>query len=137
MDKSSNIQEFGFSEMYECQTNPDRFKDRFGLFVQFSTRNTNKIEPYKGGELMGVSTICSTISSDRCDEWHDKYKKKDNGAYKFETKTLAVGTKEYDQELEMPYIHTYKYDVRKKIESDKFDSSKDYYPRYVRGEWLW
>lgn len=136
MNESPNIQQIGFSEMYEWQTNPDRYIDRFGLFVQFNKENPNKIEPYNGGEMVGVTTICGSVVSDLGNEWCGKYKIKDNGEYEFEIKTLAVGVKEYDQNLEMPFIRTQKYDVQKKIESEEFDEKLDYQPRICRATWV-
>ena len=55
------IQPFGYTEMYEWTKTPTN--QRFGLFVQFSKRYPDRIEPChsEDGVLAGVSSICSAV----------------------------------------------------------------------------
>lgn len=130
------FQRFGYTEMYEWQTNPDNLEDRFGLFVQFSKTEPDKIEKYDGtGVFCGVTSCCFTDISDNPNEWHGKYKKNDDGAYILEKKYIAVGNKAYDQNREMNIVRTFPYQVTKKIVSDIYNSNKQYIPRLNRIEW--
>lgn len=129
------IQPFGFSEMYEWVRIP---KQKLGLFVQFSKRYPDMIEPYhdKDGVLVGVSTICSMIDSDDPDEWKYAYACNNVGDIYLKKERLAVGIKQYDQENELSYISTRPYEHFKKIQNPKYNKDLEYAKRSQRHEWI-
>lgn len=137
MQENSNsiIQQFGFSEMYEWVKIP---KQKLGLFVQFSKRYPNMIEPFhdKDGVLVGVSTICSTVDSDDPNEWKYAYMCNNVGDNFLKKEVLAVGIKQYDQNLEMSYISTRPYEHYKKIENEAYNKDLKYVKRSNRNEWV-
>lgn len=131
------IQEFGFSEMYEWNNTPEQ-DNRFGRFVTFSSEDPTKIELYgKSNEdyLLGITTINSVIDSDDPDEWKYKYMVTDIGDVLLQKEKLAVGTKQYDENLEMAFIRTYPWEHLIKITNKEYDESKEYVKRSHRGEW--
>lgn len=136
MENSNHIiQPFGFSEMYEWVKIP---KQKLGLFVQFSKRYPNMIEPFHDydGVLAGISTINSVIDSDDPDEWRYAYLCNEVGDHYMKKERLAVGVKQYDQNLEMSYIATMPYEHFKKMENEKYDKTLKYVKRSTRNEWV-
>lgn len=138
MNEDIKIQEFGYSEMYEWENIPEQ-ENRFARFVTFSKENPVQIELYgKSDEdfVLGVSTINSMIDSDDPDEWKYKYMVTDVGDVLLQKEKLAVGTKQYDENLEMAFIRTYPWEHYIKINNKDFDSSKQYVKRSNRQEWV-
>lgn len=129
------IQPFGFSEMYEWAKIPEQ---KLGLFVQFNKRYPNMVEPYhsKDGVLVGISTICSLIESDDPSEWHGAYLYNDVGDAFIQKQKLAVGVKQYDQNIELSYITTRPYEHYIKVENEKYDKRQKYIKRSGRAEWV-
>ena len=130
-----NIQPFGYSEMYEWAHTP--IEQKYGLFVQFSSNDPDKIEPSHEYDpvIAGVSTICAVAESDNPSEWKNKWACNEVGDIFMEKETLAVGNKVYDQHLEMAYIQTRPWDHYIKIKNKEFDDSLKYIPRTSRKEW--
>lgn len=131
-----HLQPFGYSELYEWESIPE---EKIARFVTFSKDAPNKITLFgenKNDICVGVSTINSVIDSDITNEWHGKYKKNEYGDYYLEKERLAVGTKVYDENLELSFIRTYPWEHFIQIESDKYDSTKEYISRGNRNEWV-
>lgn len=130
------IQSFGFSEMYEwkeLQENP------LGKFVTFSSEVPNKIVPFGKNEddyCLGITTINSVVDSDDPKEYHNKYKKNHLGDLYLEKERLAVGTKVYDENMELSFIRTYPWEHLIPIVDNEFDESKKYVSRSNRKEWV-
>ena len=133
MANESLIKQFGFTEMYEWIKIP---RERLGLFVQFSVQEPNKIEPYNGGKLLGITTICSVIESDDPDHWHNAYEANEVGDVYLKNERLAVGIKQYDQDEEMSYIETKPWDHYVRIATNEFNKSQQYVRRSQRPEWV-
>ena len=129
----SLIQSFGYSEMYEWSKIPEK---KLGLFVQFDKHNPDKILPYQGGILLGISTVNSSIESDNPNEWKYAYKCNEVGDLFFKKETLAVGIKEYDQSEEMSFIHTQPWSHYVKIPTEIYDKNIKYIKRTDRKEWV-
>lgn len=133
MNQNESINQVGYSEMYEWKEIPTTL---FGLFVQFTDDEPDMIEPFHGGHLAGVSTIQSTITSDDPDEW--KYAKMCNevGDKFLKTERLAVGIKQYDQNLEFSYISTQPWEHLVSVPNKQFDPNLKYVKRSSRKEWV-
>lgn len=132
------IQDFGYSEMYEWYKLPND-DSKLARFVTFSKSDPSKIVLYGDDEndyVLGISTINSVIDSDNPDEWKYKYMVTDTGDILLKKERLAVGVKEYDENLEMAFIHTYPWEHFIKIKNKKFDDSKKYVKRSNRNEWI-
>ena len=130
------LQPFGYSEFYEWE-NPQT--TTFARFVTFSKNNPNKIVPFgadPNGFLLGVTTINSLIDSDDNDVWHNKFKKNEVGDYLIEKERLAVGSKIYDENLEISLIKTFPWEHMIQIPTDEYDETKNYVPRSKRTEWV-
>lgn len=132
------LNEFGYSEMYEWneELQPEM---RLGRFVSFSKDNPSKIELFnssKHDNIIGVSTINSVIVSDNPDEWQSKYLMNELGDLFLTNEVLSVGEKVYDENLEMSFIRTRKWEHLIKIVNDKFDSTQNYIKRSNRKEWV-
>ena len=130
------VQPFGYTEMYEWVRVP---KEKFGMFVQFSKRYPNRIEPFhdsKDGILCGVSSICSVIESDNPKQWKYAYMCNSVGDVYVQKETLAVGIKVYDQEKEMSYITTKPWSHHVQIPNPHFVKDRKYLPRTSRSEWV-
>lgn len=134
------IQDFGFSEMYEWNNNdipvPEK---RFGMFVTFSKDNPTQIELYgkhNDDYVLGITTINSVMDSDDPKEWKYKYMVTDIGDILLQKEKLAVGTKQYDENLEMAFIRTYPWEHLIKITNKEYDDSKTYVKRSHRVEWV-
>ena len=120
------IQDFGYSEMYEWNEIPDD-DSKLARFVTFSKNDPSKIELYGDNEndyVLGISTINSVVDSDNPDEWKYKYMVTDTGDILLKKERLAVGVKEYDENLEIAFIHTYPWEHFIKIENKMFDKTK-------------
>lgn len=130
------IQPFGYTEMYEWVKMPTN--KRFGLFVQFSKRYPDRIEPYYAddGVLAGVSTICSVAESDDPPYWKYSYMCNSVGDIFMKEETLAVGIKCYDQQNELSYISTRPWNHYVKVKNDYLDENRQYVKRSKRGEWV-
>jgi hypothetical protein len=130
------IQSFGFSELYEWfEPQPNAL----GKFVTFSSDAPNKIVLFGKNAndfCLGITTINSTLDSDNPKEWHSKYKKNHLGDLFLEKERLAVGTKVYDENMEMSFIRTYPWEHLIPIVANEFDSSKNYVNRVNRQEWI-
>lgn len=133
MEDQKYINPVGYSEMYEWAEIPEV---TFGRFVQFDKREPDKIVPYKGGVLLGVSTIQSTITSDDPDEWKYAYLSNEVGDKFLKKEKLAVGVKEYDQINEISYIHTQPYEHYVNIPSSYLNTTIPYNKRTKRKEWV-
>lgn len=131
------IQTIGYSEMYEWSVKPNNAV--FGKFVTFDKSNPSKITLFGNDEndlVIGVSTICAADVSDNPDEWYGKYMINKYGDYILQKETLAVGTKVYDENLEMSLIRTYPWEHYIKVINKDFDETKQYIPRVNRVEWV-
>lgn len=130
------IQGFGYTEMYEWVRTP--VDKRFGLFVQFSKRYPEKIEPFHDADaaLAGVSTICSAIESDNPPQWKFAYMCNAVGDVFMREETLAVGVKCYDSQKELSYISTRPWKHYVKVPNKYLDTTKQYVPRTMRQEWV-
>jgi len=132
----SNIQPFGYTEMYEWD-NPPEHKNRLGRLVTFSKDMPDKICYAKGDDfILGVTTVCAVDTSDDPDEWKYSYLCNEYGDLYMKKERLAVGTKQYDQHLEINYIRTYPWEHFIKIESPHLDKEKKYVKRSSRQEWV-
>lgn len=129
------IQPFGYTEMYEWVRAPIK---RFGLFVQFSKRYPNRIEPYHDSNaiLAGVSSICAVTESDNPKQWKYAYMCNNVGDVFVKEETLAVGVKCYDQDKEMSYMSTRPWKHYIKIPNEYLDEKRTYVPRTARSEWV-
>lgn len=130
------IQPFGYTEMYEWVKTPS--DERFGLFVQFSKRYPNMIEPYHAEDavLAGVSSICSVVESDNPSQWKYAYMCNAVGDTFLREETLAVGVKCYDSHNELSYMSTRPWKHYVKVPNKYLDKSKEYIPRTARNEWV-
>ena len=130
------IQPFGYTEMYEWTKTPTN--QRFGLFVQFSKRYPDRIEPChsEDGVLAGVSSICSAVESDNPQQWKYAYMCNSVGDVFMKEETLAVGVKCYDQHNELSYISTRPWKHYVKVPNKYLDTTKKYVPRTARNEWV-
>lgn len=134
MANEDYFQKFGYTEMYEWAETP---LNKYGLFVEFDPDEPTKILPYHlGGKILGITSITSLTISDDPDEWKCAYLVNDVGDLYLKDELLAVGTKEYDQHLEMSYIHTRPWKHYVKVPYDKYDPSRKYVKRTNRAEWV-
>lgn len=131
----NNIQEFGYTEMYEWGQVYDAAK-KISKFVTFDEQQPNKIRfAHDNDDILGISTVCAAVVSDDPDEWKYKYLCNEYGDLYLTKERLAVGKKEYDQKLELNYIRTYPWEHYIKVENKYFDKDKKYIKRSNRGEW--
>lgn len=137
MENQDLTNKFGYAEMYEWSTVPiDKY--RYGRFVQFDTNFPGKIRPYINDNtpVIGVSSINRNIPiSDDTDHWWLENNFDEYGDIYMTNETLAVGIKRYDNNKEMSYIETSKYDHLIPIKNDKYDANKNYVKRSNRPEW--
>ena len=137
MNNNQRIETYGYTEMYEWMNNPDDKASPYGLFVQFTKQEPEKIEVYDGsGFFCGVTTATAEDTSDNPQEWPGKYNKDEYGKREEIIKQIAVGDKQYDQVNELSFVRTFPYNVVKNTVSDKFDSTKNYIPRDRRINWV-
>ena len=130
------IQKFGFSEMYEWSQTPDT-NNRHGRFVQFDPEYPNKIKLCSDCKnIVGVSTINASIVSDNPEEWCSKNLFNEYGDAFLQVETLSVGEQVYDQENEMAYIKTRKWQHYIPVQNPNFDNTKEYTKRTNRYEWI-
>lgn len=130
------IQPIGFSEMYEWSNIPE---NKVGRFVTFSKTEPNKIELFGKNEddiCLGVTTVNSIIDSNNFHHWHNKFRKNEFGDYYLEKERLAVGSKVYDENLELSFIRTYPWEHFIQVLTPEFDESKQYILRCNRNEWI-
>jgi hypothetical protein len=128
-------QKFGYAEMYEW-SDPSVIQNRLGIFVQFDPQNPNKIIPFDNGELIGVSTINSTIESDNPDHWKHANMCNEVGDLYLRKEKLAVGQKVYDEVLEFNYIVTRPWEHYITVPNKAYNPELQYIPRTSRGEWV-
>ena len=133
MENDRIIQNFGYTEMYEWVKVP---QTKLGIFVQFSNHYPDKIEPYHGGVLTGVSTVCSAIESDDPVNWPKAYITDSVGDVYMKEEKLAVGIKQYDQSNEFSYMATRPWSHYVKIENPVYDKNIKYTKRTNRKEWV-
>lgn len=132
----NNIQEFGYTEMYEWSVIPDN-NSRLGRFVTFDKEKPNMIVPAHNNDfILGVTTVCARDTSDDPEEWKFSYICNEYGDLYLKKERLAVGTKQYDQYNEMNYIKTYPWEHYIKIENQYLDKEKKYVKRSKRLEWV-
>lgn len=135
MEDPKYINPVGYSEMYEWNEVP--LKSPFGRFVQFSKQNPDKIEYFDWtGPLLGISTIQSIITSDDPTEWRYAYLCSEVGDRYLSEENIAVGIKQYDQNLELAYISTQPYKYYKTVPSKGYDENQKYTKRSNRKEWV-
>ena len=135
MENPKFINSVGYSEMYEWYNVP--LKKALGRFVQFSKEDPEKIEYYNGkGPLLGITTIQSTITSDDPEEWRYAYMCSEVGDRFLKKEHIAVGTKQYDQLLELSYIKTSPYEYLNTIPSQQYNKNIKYTKRSNRSEWV-
>lgn len=139
MENELNIQKFGYTEMYEWDQKvfSIQVKNLIGKFVTFDKENHSKITlAHDDDYILGVSTVCALETSDDPDEWKYAYLCNEYGDLYLKKEKLAVGTKVYDQKMEMNYIKTYPWEHYIKIESQYYDKEKNYVKRSNRQEWM-
>lgn len=135
MEDPKYINSVGYSEMYEWNRIP--LRNNIGRFVQFSSQDPEKIEYYDGtGVLLGITTIQSTITSDDPPEWKYSYLCSEVGDRFLKEEHIAVGTKEYDQDLELAFIRTSPYKYLNTITSEHWNKNLNYTKRSNRQEWI-
>lgn len=138
MNEEIKIQGFGYSEMYEWQ-NPPEGVNNFAKFVTFSKDEPTKIVPYgKNSDdmVLGISTVNAITTSDDPDNWVKRYMVTETGDIILQKERLAVGQKEYDENLEMAFIHTFPWEHLIRVDNKEYDSSKQYVKRSARLEWV-
>ena len=134
--REDNIQGFGYTEMYEWADVPEH-KNRLGRFVTFDTKNPKLIKfAHNNDEILGITTVCAEITSDDPDEWKYAYLCNEFGDLYLQKERLAVGTKQYDQMMEMNYIKTYPWEHYIKINNKHYNKEKQYVKRSNRSEWV-
>ena len=134
--REDNIQGFGYTEMYEWADVPEH-KNRLGRFVTFDPKNPKLIKfAHNNDEILGITTVCAEITSDDPDEWKYAYLCNEFGDLYLQKERLAVGTKQYDQMMEMNYIKTYPWEHYIKINNKHYDKEKQYVKRSNRSEWV-
>ena len=134
--REDNIQGFGYTEMYEWADVPEH-KNRLGRFVTFDTKNPKLIKfAHNNDEILGITTVCAETTSDDPDEWKYAYLCNEFGDLYLQKERLAVGTKQYDQMMEMNYIKTYPWEHYIKINNKHYDKEKQYVKRSNRSEWV-
>lgn len=132
------LNEFGYTEMYEWNDIPESDM-RLGRFVSFSTNNPSKIELFntsKHDNIIGITTINASVVSDDPDEWASKYLMNEFGDLFLTNEVLSVGERVYDENLEMSFIRTRKWEHYVKIVNDIYDNSQEYVKRSNRKEWV-
>lgn len=134
-DKNEFIQSFGYTEMYEWSDFAS-VVNRLGIFVQFDNNNPGKIIPYEDGEILGVTTINSTVISDNPDKWRLANLCNEVGDIYLQKEKLAVGQKVYDEVLELNYIVTRPWEHFITIPNQTYDPNEQYVPRTNRPEWV-
>ena len=136
IEGDNNIQKFGYTEMYEWVPNID-LDNRIARFVTFDKDYPDRIRlAHDNDNIIGVSTVCALTTSDDPDEWKYSYLCNEFGDLYLKKERLAVGTKVYDQKMEMNYIKTYPWEHFIKIESQYLDKNKEYVKRSIRKEWI-
>ena len=137
MEQNDFTQKFGYAEMYEWKLPVPKI--RLGTFVSFDNEEPNKIVLYgenPGAEVLGVTTINSTVNSDNPDHWNKAYMCNEVGDMFLRKEKLAVGQKVYDELLELNYIQTKPWEHFIPIDNEAYDSTKKYVPRVNRLEWV-
>lgn len=130
------INKVGYSEMYEWAEIPNN--NIFGIFVTFDKREPQKITPTKSAsdDILGVSTIQSTIESDDPEHWKYSYLCNEVGDRYLKKERIGIGVKEYDQVNELSYIHTMPMDHFVEVHTPQYDKNREYIPRSSRKEWV-
>ena len=130
------INTVGYSEMYEWSEIPA--ESPYGLFVRFDKDNPGKITPIGSAsqQILGVTTIQTTITSDDPEQWKYAYMCNEVGDKFLKNEKIAIGVKEYDQEREFSYIHTRPYEHYVQIPSKVYDPKIEYLKRSNRPEWV-
>lgn len=137
MEQNDFIQKFGYSELYEWYNQPPQ--DRLGNFVSFSKEDPKKIVKYGenvGAEVLGVTTISSTVESDNPSKWRGAALCNEFGDLYLRKEKLAVGQKVYDEVLELNYVRTRPWEHFITVPSENYDTKREYVPRTNRPEWI-
>lgn len=131
------IQRFGYSEMYEWETVPQGDR-KLGRFVTFSKDDTSKIVCVNkdSQQVIGVTTVNSTVESDNPNEWKYKNICNEYGDLYLRKEKLAVGEKVYDQLNEINYIRTRPWEHFIPINNKYYDEKQKYVKRTSRIEWV-
>lgn len=132
------LNEFGYSEMYEWNDVPESDM-RLGRFVSFNPVNASKIELYNSTSnkpLVGITTINAITVSDNPNEWPGKYLMTDVGDLYLTNEVLSVGDRVYDENLEMSFIRTQKWEHLIKIQNPNYIAENEYVKRTNRTEWI-
>lgn len=136
MENQQLINKFGFSEMYEWKQIPPT---PLGIFVTFDNERPDRIVPYgevKDAEVLGVTTVNSTIDSDDPAQWKFAYMCNEVGDMYLRKERLAVGGEVYDQVLELNFIQTRPWEHYIPIENEAYKKDLKYVPRTNRAEWI-
>ena len=129
------VRQIGYTEMFEWQTIPE---SAYGLFVQFSKEEPEKVEPYhdKDGVLVGVSSVSARCISDDPEQWDKAYLYNELGDNYLKKERLAVGIKQYDQHNEFSYISTRPWEHYVNVVNPEYDKKRNYVKRSLRNEWI-
>lgn len=131
------IQRFGYSEMYEWEAVPQGDR-KLGRFVTFSKDDPSKITCVNkdSQQVIGVTTVNSTIESDNPNDWKYKNICNEYGDLYLRKEKLAVGEKVYDQLNEINYIRTRPWEHFVPINNKYYDEKQQYVKRTSRIEWV-
>lgn len=137
MDNQQNINnKFGYCEMYEWAKIP-KIPSLFGRIVQFDKTYTHTIKLAENTEnIVGITTINSTIDSDSYPYWPNMFLYNEYGDIYITNANVALAKTEYDDVNEISYIKTYKQETYDPIVNENYDSNKQYIPRQNRKEWI-
>lgn len=130
------MNKFGYSEMYEWS---ELFKYDiipYGRFVMFDPKSPCKIILADSKDnVIGVTTINTTIVSDNPTEWQGKYLCNEYGDIYLKKRDVAVAQNNYDDINELNYIGTIKKTEVVPVINNNYDPNKQYVKRSDRNEW--
>lgn len=131
---TNDIQKFGYAELYELEDSLDK---KYGRFVGFSYKSPEKV-CYSNDidNIIGITSANFSCISNNYSEWPQKYVYDMYGKPLYQNKTIAGGKKEYDDQLEIPYIKTYEINKLEQIVNQNYDCDMYYTPRLDRDEWV-
>jgi hypothetical protein len=130
------INKFGYSEMYEWSSIPEQ-EYRLGRFVQFDPEYPGKIKLCSDfNNIVGVTTVNTVVVSDDPSEWKHKNFSNEYGDLYLQKERLAVGGMEYDQEKEISFIRTRKWEHFIPVQNPNYKPDVEYTKRSNRVEWM-
>lgn len=130
------VNKFGYSEMYEWSEIPNR-EYKLGRFVQFDPEYPGKIKLCADTtNIIGVTTVNSVVVSDNPDEWFFKNAYNEYGDIYLKKEVLSVGGMEYDQQKEISFIRTRKYEHYVPITTRNYNKDLKFVKRTKRPEWV-